>query len=188
MTAQSPDQVIIDGREFALTAIDGEGLFDPRSQGIEPIPAGTAHVRGYTCTYLIDNDDFILRDLYVGSLAPPGPLMGISPVKVYPRIDTIWRFTGLRIAVSFSGSLLVGCDESPSVTPVRIGFWPAWYFEEVLELEFLEGRLVDRSDRSREIAEVRRRLTAGPPPHEEMLTVYRTAKSLTYDYSWPGHN
>ncbi|MEV4314764.1 hypothetical protein [Actinocrispum sp. NPDC049592] len=36
MTAQRPDEVCFEGTWFAVTAVDGTGLFDPDAHGLAP--------------------------------------------------------------------------------------------------------------------------------------------------------
>ena len=49
MTGQFPDELRYRGRLYAITAVDGRGLFDAREHGLEPGMLSTACWRGVWC-------------------------------------------------------------------------------------------------------------------------------------------
>ncbi|HZM76103.1 MAG TPA: hypothetical protein VFC19_10270 [Candidatus Limnocylindrales bacterium] len=66
MTAQIADEVDYPGTRYAITAVDGEGLFDPAEQGVTPGPSGTGCWHGFHCRYLIRQDRLILDEVHMG--------------------------------------------------------------------------------------------------------------------------
>jgi hypothetical protein len=184
MTAQVPDRVLFEESSFAMTAVDGSGLFDPATHGLSPRPISTACWRGYVCTYTIVERQLVLRDLELGSDGEPPRLAGSTP----RHEDPAWRYERLDIPVAFTGRLLMGRGDIAGRPYLNMGFWPAWMYREVRELTLQAGALFTAVDCSRELAEVRADIAAvaarpaGEPTHD---WISRTI-SLAYDYSWPG--
>jgi len=183
MTGQHPDEVRFEHKRFALTAVDGSGLFDPVQHGIEPRWLGTGCYHGFICHYSVVRRRLVLRQLVLGSDGEPAPIGGVRPVTS----DYGWQYKKLTMPVAFTGRLLIGND---FVGPgVRMGFVPAWLFADVRELTFQDGFLHTAADRSAELAAVREvldELGTGPDLDEDAGDWIARTFSLSYDYSWPG--
>ncbi|MBP2478523.1 hypothetical protein JOF53_007395 [Crossiella equi] len=183
MTAQMPDRVFIQGMGFALTAVNGTGLFDPAARGLEPQGFSTGCYRGHVCRYAV-KERLVLRGLELGAEEEPPPLDGVRP-RQDEHLGS-WRYQRLDLPVSFTGRLLVGRGYADSPV-VNMGFWPAWRYAEVHDLAFRDGVLVSAEDCSAALAEVRANLPAtGPAPGEPFGDWFERTFSLTYEYSWPG--
>lgn len=179
-----PDEVLFAGRWFAVTAVDGAGLFDPTTHGLEPGPIGTACYRGYLCRYAADGS-LTLRELALGLQDEPPRLVGAAPSH---DDDPGWHYRELNIPVAFTGRLLIGDGDIPDRPYLNMGFWPAWMYSDVHELTFQAGTLLTATDRSAELAAVRRDVAdtaARPAPGEETRDWISRTFSLTYAYSWP---
>lgn len=151
MTAQMPDLVRWQGREFALAGIDGGPLFDPDEHGLELRMISTACWRGHICLYAVDAGELVLASLTVGMDSPPPELFGATVSK------STWgdtRYEPIRVPVPFTGGLLIG-DGFIRELYVHMGFHPAWKYRDVHELLFENGRLTAHHDRSDAMAAVR---------------------------------
>ena len=164
MTAQEPDSIEVAGVRYALTGIDGAGLFDPAGHGVVPRPISTGCWRGFVCGYAVGDDDaFRLARLRLGAGSEIGgapvtegtPLLGAPAV----RAGGEWTFAYDALVVPFTGTLLCG-EGFVRSTYVHMGFAPAWKFERVLELAVDAGRVTARRDLSEQMAATRARIEA----------------------------
>jgi hypothetical protein len=183
VTAQTPDEVCFEENWFAVTAVDGTGLFEPAAHGLEPEAFSTGCYRGFVCRYAVVSGRLVLRDLEVGSEGEPPGLGGAQPRLV----DFRWRYEGVDVPVAFTGRLLVRDGDPPDRPYLNMGFWPAWMYQDVCELTLRAGELVTATDCSADLAEIRATTAAAGPAEGEATGdwIDRTF-SLAYDYSWPG--
>src|SRR6185503_295363 len=101
MTSQIPDVVVLDGRTYSLTAVEGHGLFDPADHGLEPQFISTACWRGFLCTYAVVEGRLVLDTLDIG-LAERPPRMG--PGRMDRRgHGNSWRLRRLSMPMPFTG-------------------------------------------------------------------------------------
>ena len=187
MTGQVPDEVFFEETGYAVTAVDGAGLFDPTAHGLGPVSPHTGCWRGYVCRYAVVERGLVLRVLELGSKEEPAPLGGVQPRKgPYYRP---WHYEDLDIPVAFTGRLLVGAGPADDLPRLNMGFRPAWTYRHVHELTFRAGALLTATDCSEALASVRADIAAtGARPAADESTrdwISRTF-SLAYDYSWPG--
>jgi hypothetical protein len=184
VTGQQPDQLVVDGRDYAVTAVDGTGLVTAADLGCEPRPMHTACWRGYVATYAVVEDRLRLGGLDVGGPDRPPDVTGVAATRGPFR--GIWRYQGLDVPVPFTGRLLVGREPVPDQPYLNMGFAPAWVYADVLEIRCVDGEVTDQLDRSNELAAVRARGPATRPGPEESTRdwIDRTF-SLTFEYSWP---
>jgi hypothetical protein len=184
VTTQESDQVYFEGSWFAVTAVDGTGLFDPATYGLEPRAISTGCYHGYVCRYAIVERQLVLRELDLGSDDEPPPLGGVQ--SRHDDEYLTWHYQGLDMPVSFTGRLLVGSGDIPDRPYLNMGFWPAWMYREVRELTLRAGELVTAADCSEALAAVRAEVVARPEPGEPREDWVSRTFSLAYDYSWPG--
>jgi len=177
MTAQVPDSVRINGTDFDICGVRGEGLFDPSVYGVETLAPHTACWRGFVCGYAITDDHLVLDELRLWS----------EPRRWPDNRPLLERFFGERLAVDenqpwfhaerlacpmpFTGGLLLG-DGYVEELHVRMGYQPAYKYRTVLELTFESGLLVSRSDRSIEMAEIRLREGRGDGKRSKDLAAW----------------
>lgn len=193
MTTQHPDTVLVDGHPYNLTAVEGEGLFDPEAYGLTATGMGTGCYRGHICTYaLTDDGHLVLRDLEIGleageALRTSFRLNGRLPVgEPGPTYDETY-YQQVDLPVPFSGKLLIA-DGWIAGFYLNMGFQPAWRFERVLDIHFADGMAMAINDVSVELAALRERLGAAgtrPTPGEATIDWIGRAFSLSYAYSWP---
>jgi hypothetical protein len=181
VTAQRSDELTYRRRRYAVTAIDGDGLFDAESYGLDPEPISTGCYRGTICHYRVLRGRLLLDRLELGSRERPPALAGVEPRPG-------WVYRDLAVPIAFTGRILVGRGDVDDTPYLNMGFWPAWMYAEIHELSFGAGALTDASDVSADIATVRHGLgpdAARPAPGEPTEAWIRRTFSLTYAYSWP---
>jgi hypothetical protein len=192
VTTQFPDEVRYRGRRYAVTAVDGAGLFEPSAHGVTPGPLSTACWRGFRCWYAVHGGRLRLRRVEVGR--PQDRRAAVRLFGVKPQLTDrrqphagAWDYRRLDVPVPFSGRLLVGAGYV-DVGRIGMGFLPAWTYRRVLELTFTAGRCVAARNRSVELAVVRERLGddgLGPARGESNHAWITRTFSLSFDYSWP---
>jgi hypothetical protein len=79
------------------------------------------------------------------------PLPPADPSGIFAFSD---NYHQIGLPLSFTGGLLLG-DGFISELYEHMGFHPAWKFEKVIELIFVEGTLTAAHDRSTDMAEIR---------------------------------
>ncbi|MEU6357571.1 hypothetical protein ABZ896_51140 [Streptomyces sp. NPDC047072] len=188
MTAQIPDEIRLRGQRFAVTAVDGSGLFDPAAYGMQPRATSTGCYRGRVCRYVVDQGLLVLHELEVGLEGEPPPLAGVRP-RQDESGSPAWTYRGLGLPAAFTGRLLVGDGKPDEILYLNMGFRPAWMYREVRELTFWDGTLLSVTDHSAELAEVRAEIgttATRPSPGEPVREWISRTFSLSYAYSWPG--
>jgi hypothetical protein len=192
MTAQLADEIRFRGRLYAITAVDGDGLFAATDHDLRPGMLSTACWRGYWCRYTLRRGFLTLTTVHLGRASPSGPasrLFGVKPhVVPAPAIDAgAWQYRRLDARIPFTGRLLVGAHHI-HVDRLAMGFAPAWSYRRVHELRFTQGRLTSTHNRSAQLATVRARLGAEalrPAAGETTEAWIHRAFSLDFRYSWP---
>jgi hypothetical protein len=194
MTAQFPDLFLFNETEYAIAGIHGDAPFDPTRFGLHPVGCCTACWRGYVCTFTHFQDRLILTrlDVNLGKYREDrsfdvqvGPAINSRepalPVDQFGLFNNI--YTELDLPLSFSGGLLIARDFIQELY-VHMGFHPAWKFQEVWELIFGEGRLIESRNVSQAMADLRARLHSHPDDMEwdenEILERIRSAFRLDY--------
>lgn len=188
MTVQISDTVRYESKSRTIVAVDGVGLFNPRDHGVEPFAFSTACHRGYHCVYLVDDESLYLTEIHIGlsrsderaTRLGRGPsLFGQVPRRyvvhghrqnlMTGESITSWespthRVGALREPVSFDGGLLVvaGLDQTMMS---HVHYHPIYRNEEVHELVFDRGRLLEARDLSTEAQAFRTR----HPPRSERV-------------------
>lgn len=167
MTAQIGDIYKYEKKEFTIVALSSAMLFDPKNFGMEPHPSSTACYRGYWCEYSIENDELLLKDLYLfNSDGKYPPLNGVevSPqeFKEYECYKgnnkksekvTMPAYFGHRVyrdvnmPIPYTGKILLG-DGFMREYYIHMGFQRGWAYKKLIELVFEEGILVECNDLS----------------------------------------
>ena len=152
-------------RRYNLCGVNGEGLFDPRDEGFEPVAPHTACWRGFVSTYRVKRGVLFLDTAGIGverellEHGVPGPeLFGVKASKDGDGGFAV--FENLEHEVGFSCGLLLGRGFIEELY-VHMGFHPAYKFRDVVELKFEDGKLVDRLDRSVEMEALRNEMGRG---------------------------
>ena len=192
MTTQFQDEVHFRAVRYAITAIDGDGLFEPNDHGLHPRALSSACWRGYICSYRVDGGALHLTHLEIGLPSGEDPaaarIFGCAPA---PRPANAWHPDAthfeLAAAVDFTGRLLLGAGHVRGAY-LNMGFHPAWLYKDVHELAFDHGQLLTSTDHSTTVAELRGTLDdQATRPHADESTsswVERTF-SRAFTYSLP---
>ena len=148
MTAQIPDFVWFEGHRYRLAGVSGRGLFDPHDVGLRPAATSTANLRGFHCTYGVEDSRLVLQTVYIG-LAEPTELFGHLPERggITEFAPNSWAFKSLDRPIRFTGGILLG-DGLTGRPSRHIGTPPPWTYATLLELEFHGGGLTAMTDHS----------------------------------------
>ena len=154
MTAQIPDSLLWDGTEHDIVAIDDVWPFSPREHGLAPVSPHTACWRGYVARYAIASGRLVLRTLRIGTEAAAAARVwcGVQPSR--GAADEMWEYENVDLPVRYSGGMVIA-TELRSELYVHRGFQPPYAYEGVLELAFVESRVVSVADRSSGMARIR---------------------------------
>ena len=164
MTAQIPESVILDDRRHDLCGTrDGVLLFDPRDHGVTPIALTSECRRGYMSTYLIDDEFLYLDEIEIG-IDPREPtgrdhqlLSDLFGDREPAGDPTPGHYVRLGYSITFTGGMLVG-REPISEFYGHMGFHPAIWYRDVMDLQLKGGRVIARVDRSHELDEIRKKM------------------------------
>jgi hypothetical protein len=167
MTAQINDSVFHRKRRYSVAGVSGKGLFDPASYGIQAKSFSTACWRGFHVDYEVIDSRLTLTAVSIElpvehrAAAARGELTfapGLRPAKDKFGVP---RFEGLSLPIPYTGGLLLG-DSFIRKLYVHMGFHPAWKYQNVRELIFEQGTLLEDHDRSAKMATLRERLASEP--------------------------
>lgn len=162
MTAQIGDIYKFKGKEFKIVALSSAILFDPKNFGLEPHASSTACWRGYWCEYAIDNDELLLKNLYLfneDDRYPPFNGVEVSPpeFKEYEcnggkKVTTEAHFghrvyRDVNMPIPYTGKLLLG-DGFLQEYYIHMGFQRGWAYKQLIELIFEGGLLLGCNDLS----------------------------------------
>jgi hypothetical protein len=129
--------------------------------------ASTACYRGYECEYEVKNSSLQLRrlsinhqesDLPVSARKQPPRLNGVEATRLYEDLPFVggWVFNNVELSVPYTGGLILGRGFIQLYG--RIGFRKTWEYEQVYEVLFEDGLLVEEADMSLGISRIRERL------------------------------
>jgi hypothetical protein len=185
MTVQINDRVFHRQIAHSLVAVSvgGAGLFNPTALGFKPVCVSTASFRGYHLDYTIQDSGLVLTALDIGLGAPHAlyARYGRSPIfpghwPVRGRLGHL-RFEALSIPVPFTGGLLLGHEFIHPFFDRDLYFQPIWRYQNVRELLFENGRVVEDHDRSSAMAEIRARYANSP--QDSLLKTPDSAEAAT---------
>lgn len=161
MTAQVADSLFLAGQDYSIVAVENDWLFNPEEHGFTPVAPHTACWRGFYCHYSVIAGELVLDSLSigVGDGVPPPTWRAIEPIPDGSDDDRMWRYRDVSLNVPYSGGVVVG-REFLEAFYVHRGFQPPYAYEDVQELIFARGHLVEQMDRSSRMAEVRDTIVA----------------------------
>ena len=162
MTAQIGDIYKYKKKEFTVVALSSVMLFDPKNYGMEPHASSTACWRGYWCEYAIEDDELLLKDLYLyNSDDKYPPLNGVEVSlpefkeykcqggkKIIMKAQFGHRvYMDVNIPIPYTGKILLG-DGFMREYYIHMGFQRGWAYKNLIELVFEEGILLECNDLS----------------------------------------
>jgi hypothetical protein len=192
MTSQVRDEMHYEGDLWAVWGINGESFFAPAEFGLDVDGEqffSTACWRGYYGTYGIHEGFLQLLNLEVNLDEKTAPaLNGRLPTK-NPRYDCICgdvAYLDVGLSIPFSGGLLL-CRQWITQQPSSIGPELAWRFEQIRELIFDSGGLVQSYNHSEAVARIREEVKANnveitaPTSRDRESEAYAQYKSEIHD-------
>lgn len=192
MTAQVSDSIWYKQMDFVICGINGNGLYEPATDGFEPVPMSTACWRGYVLDYEISEQLLLLKKMKIClTTPPPFPTccgVAATPVKRRCKLCTKLHlntercvesssnssgagsfggtivYENISWTVPFTGTLLLG-DDFVRELYVHMGFHPAWKYRRVLKGHFNSGRLQNLEDLSEQAEVIRAKLSRSGQPN-----------------------
>lgn len=156
MSAQLPDRIIFQNREYDIISFSPHKLFDPAPWGLEPSSPHRACLRGTLATFAVKENILHLQDLRYWTHR--SPLLGLGAGKMIREEEAGecpgYLYQGINAVIPWSGQLVLGRSFFWPLLLPR-GFQPAWKYKEVMQLVFEEGSLRAFGDMSKKIARVR---------------------------------
>ena len=164
MTGQISDGFHYQEREFSISGIsDHKTWFKPSRLRLKPESPSTACWRGYVAHFALSAADLVLDQLHIFLVGKDyAPKTGPSIKGVKPqgsRAENDWfnnHYLDLGYPLNYTGRLLLGADFIREQY-VHMGPQLPWKYEEVHELVFNEGALVEAYDRSEQMVAIRQR-------------------------------
>ena len=209
MTAQIGDIYKYQKKKFTIVASTSTMPFNPRNFGLEPHTSSTACWRGYWCEYSIENDELLLKNLYLFNSEGKYPTFNgvdISPQEfeeyeyftltdeaikkgVRPAHHGHRVYKDANLPIPYTGKILLGNGFMRGYY-VHMGFQRGWAYKTLIELVFEEGRLTEYNDFSHIAKEQRKAMKeANIDPHRpdggNIPKFVRDSFSLDYtDKAW----
>jgi hypothetical protein len=155
MTAQIPDEFIINGEKFSLVGLRGDNLPAPENFGVRSYSRCTACWRGYVMKFKFTNDLLILDGMLVNVKKPP-KINGVAPQSAKETGNSIFDYCyqNLNLKTEFTGKVLLAKDFIQQMY-VHMGFQRPMAFTTVVEIEVENGNITDIRDLSRKMEEER---------------------------------
>lgn len=146
------DSMIFDKMDYYIIEVEGSGLFDADSYGLQPSPRSFACWKGFVTQYIVKNSKLYLNKLTISLSDKKYPAVnGKLPSDVDSLMGLIYR--DINLPVSFTGRLRVGSN----LIEDYFGYnYCAAAYEKVQELLFEGGSLKHSIDISSKMEEKRR--------------------------------
>lgn len=192
MTAQRHDILHWEETSYAVVAIEREWPFHPRKHGLPLDPQCSSCCRGYVATYAVRSGFLLLDALALAGDQPSAPPWNdiYTPKATFHVSASEWEYRNIGIPIRYSGAIVIGFGLIGDLYR-HMGFQRAHCFDTVTELGFEHGRLVDRTDHSASMAQVRSRIRAAhesgaevDPPGKDYAERVHAAFSLGYEDKW----
>ena len=179
MTAQYSDIVYYKQKKYELAGTTSDGLFNPMSLGLKPIPCCTACWNGFLIEYRVAYKKFQVKNLLINlndytenkKIVPePITINGIQPEAkdADGMFDTIYQ--KIHLTIPYTGKILIARNFIRWLY-VHMGYHSAWKYKDVVELQFQEGRLNQEEDLSGQLSNLRIKYGLGSKPncHDDEL-------------------
>jgi hypothetical protein len=143
MTAQIHDKVLFDGKEYELTGCTGGSVPEPSDFGITPVAIHTACWRGFHLLYEVREHYLFLQEMTVMPEGEEIPqINGIVP-EIVEGAPYTWQ--NLELFVTFTGNMTLSREFDQSKY-IHMGFQAPSAYGVSMELQFLNGKLVEITD------------------------------------------
>lgn len=189
MTSQINDEILISRKRYDIIGVNGNELFTPESIGVTPNATSTACWRGYICEYKISHKKLLLDKLwlscgrneifenekiFVPQKSPP--INGVSPNKGSEFNN---EYEKINYAINFSGGILAGRAFIQELY-VHMGFQSAWKYKNVIELIFIQGKVQEIRDVSKQMEQIRNK-KENELPEQDLIKWIANTFRLDYD-------
>jgi len=139
MTMQSRDAFSVFGESFDIVATTDD-FFSPGEYGLKKKFMSTACWRGYWCEVSVSREQgMVLNNLHIGQDGNEDTLLNGKRISA-----GVYRDVDMRLP--FSGKMLFGNGQIYSVGSYMCE--AAWGYKNLIELEFVDGRVVKTTDHS----------------------------------------
>lgn len=166
MTAQIGDKFTFKGDDYSIVAISTPIGFNFQNYGITPEPICTACWNGYWCEYEISDTGIFLKNLYINSKDDYYPeINGVRPVDDEKEGQKRYQYMGhhlyknLSIPLEYTGKILVGKGFLREYY-IHMGYQRAWAYENLRELIFENGKLMETFDHGEMAKKLRKEIDA----------------------------
>ncbi len=164
MSAQLPDRIVFQGKEYDVITSFPPKLFNPISWGLKPASPHGACLRGTLLTYEVKEETLFLKDLRywtkqenLSELVP-----GVPSKEDESGGCTGYLYSNINAVIPWSGEIVIGRSFLWPLLLPR-GFQPAWKYKEVVKLLFEGGSLRAFGDVSRTMARLRSEVLQAVP-------------------------
>lgn len=166
MTSQFTDLVTWRGDSYALVGVEGDGLFSLEDHGLSVVATSTANWRGCVVEYEIQADQLRVQNLRQVGLPTHERDDPLRVVGIKADEDSMGghKFVGLDLDLAFTGRILLAREQASGLPFRHMGLPPAWRFEEVWDLRLEAGRVVEATDLSERVRQLREAILAGDAP------------------------
>lgn len=192
MTGQIADAFHRDGERYAIAAIEKDWPFSPEAEGFRPVSTSSACWRGFHADYGLQSTQLVLLTLHVGlGRVPPPEWRGVAAIRgEWWKYDRTWEYANVRLPIAYSGRIVIARDFIREFY-LHMGFQRPYAYQEVKELIFDDGSLLEERDHSAEMARIRERIRAavadGARGASSPLGVHefvRSSFSMAYADKW----
>ena len=181
MTAQDPERIRYSEIDYTILAIENNWPFHPKDHGFKPVGPHTALHLGYQSLYLVRDNQLLLHNLDIHQEEELPAWQGVQP-----EIGFMTVYKGVDLPINYTGGLIIGDEFMPEYY-VHMGFQQAYAYENVNELKFKEGRLLEVRDHSLKMKQIREDLSKEPYDKYKGKTIMQfveDAFDLSYGEKW----
>ncbi|MEJ6467231.1 hypothetical protein [Fusobacterium ulcerans] len=154
---QLSDVIIINGKRHLLIAQTVPFNFNPELYGVIPDPFHINCLNGYWTEYEVIEERLNVKRLYINSTRYK-LINGVKAKKTKGN-DMIslghHLYKNLNILENYTGSLMLGSGTLLKYIS-NLGYADAYAYKEVIEVDFIDGKIVNITDYSKEVEEVRK--------------------------------
>jgi len=144
MTMQIMDVFIVFGEPMDIVATTDD-FFSPKEYGLKKEFMSTACWRGYWCKFTVDEENgLVLNDLHISPSVNKNVLL--NGKHITSEDFDMGYYKDVELVIPFSGKVLFGKNQIYSVGSYMCD--AAWGYEILIEMEFVEGKVVSKKDLS----------------------------------------
>lgn len=152
------DSLLIDGKRYKILLCEYEDIVSPKEYGIASIWKNDVNFRHYGTYELIDYQLY-LHEFTVTSDREYPPINGVKPDVFYSeKIVSTAEYQNLALSLNFSGGMIVVADFIQDYECDKI---QCFHYKQVMELIFLNGKLVTTINHNKAMHRIRKNLDTG---------------------------